>query len=445
MIIWLFTFEQQMKILVRTLINNLTRITSVQLKVVESQLLRSHQMFISRGVIHKQLIERNFLEDVDAQNLQYSAQTFVDSMNLIETGHHEVNAYSDPDLGAHGVLRGAEEGLDAQVLLNPLEEEFDLPPAFVNGCDGNSGQFEVVGKKDQSLACMGIDITDTPECFGIISFPFPCAQSDCLVASQSGGFVDRSRLADVELCVAFCANDKGCLYQINAVEACEVEVASVDHVDAPRFKNDLVEEMNIVNGAIGNTDKYRNRAGQVDLGMQFDRSLNLAEVCPRKHRQAQVDSRGVDSIDHLVEIESVGVISIESASFADENLPEGFINTPVAMLVGIGQIGSSNVTTYAHCVALRAVAQTRFDIPQALAESDLRESHRKELVTRSHSFAAPRHRIQLHATIELFAVNEIGYLSEDKVSGVHPLLRMKSPKVYQPVQMRHTAFEPLAA
>ena len=182
-------------------------------------------------------------------------------MKLIETGHHEVNADSDPDLGAHGVLRSAEEGFDAQVLLDPFEEEFDLPPTFVNGCDGNGGQFEVVGKKDQPLAGMGIDITDTPEWFGIVSFPFPCAQSDRLVAAQSGSFIDRSRLPDIELGVAFCANDKGCLCHINAVEAREVEITSVDHVDAPRFKNDLVEEMNIVNGAIGNTDKYRDRTG----------------------------------------------------------------------------------------------------------------------------------------------------------------------------------------
>ena len=366
-------------------------------------------------------------------------------MNLIETGHHEVNADSDPYLGADSVLRGAEEGFDAQVLLDPFEEEFDLPPAFVNGCDGNGGQFEVVGKKDQPLAGMSIDITDTPEWFGIVSFPFPCAQSDRLVASQSGSFIDRSRLPDVELGVAFCANDKGCLCHINAVKAREVEIASVDHVDAPRFKKDLVEEMNIVNGAIGNTDKYRDRTGQVDLGVQFDRSLSLAEVCPRKHRQAQVDSCGVDGIDHLFEIEPVGVTGIKSAGFADEDLSESFINTPVSKLICISQIGSGDVTPDAHRVTLRTVAQTRFDIPQALAESDLRESHCEELVTSSHSFAAPRHRIQLHATIELFAVNEIGYLSEDEVSGVHPLLRMKSPEAYQPVQMRHTTFEPLAA
>jgi hypothetical protein len=35
-----------------------------------------------------------------------------------------------PDLGHDGVLRGAQERLDLQVLFNRFEEEFDLPPLF---------------------------------------------------------------------------------------------------------------------------------------------------------------------------------------------------------------------------------------------------------------------------------------------------------------------------
>ena len=81
-------------------------------------------------MICKQLIERCFLKYVDAQNLQYPAEFFVDSMSLIETGHDKVNADGDPYLGADSVFAGSEEGFDAKVLLDPLEEEFDLPTAF---------------------------------------------------------------------------------------------------------------------------------------------------------------------------------------------------------------------------------------------------------------------------------------------------------------------------
>lgn len=402
-------------------------------------------MVISKCIICKQLIERDFLKDVDAQNLQYPAQTFVNPMNLIETGHHEVNADSDPDLGAHGVLCCAEEGFDAQVLLDPFEEQFDLPPAFVNGCDGYRGQFEVVRKKDQPLTALCIDIADTPERFGIIALPLPCAQPNGLVASKPGGFINSSGLLDAELGVAFCADDKGCLCLLNPIETCEVEIAPVDHVDTTRLEDNLVEEMNVMDGSIGNAYKYRDRAGQVDLGMQFDRSLGSPEVCPWKHREAQVDGGGIDSIDHLLKIEPVGVIGIKPTSFADENLTECFINTPVSKLVRISQIGPSDVPTYAHGIALWAVSKTSFDIPQALAESDLCESHCKELVAGRHPFAGPGHRVYVDAAVKLLAVQQIDNLGEDKTSDVHPLLRMNPMASRQCVQMRDTTFSPLAA
>lgn len=42
-------------------------------------------------------------------------------MNLIETGHHEVDADGDPDLGLHGVVGGSVKRFDPEVLLDPFE------------------------------------------------------------------------------------------------------------------------------------------------------------------------------------------------------------------------------------------------------------------------------------------------------------------------------------
>lgn len=402
-------------------------------------------MVILRSIICKQLIDRDFLENVHAQNLQYPAQTFVDSMNLIETGDHQVNADCNPDLGANCVLSSAEEGFDAEVLFDPFEEEFDLPPAFINGCNCYRGQFEVVCEEDQPLAALGIDIADTPERLWVIALPLPCAQADGLVASQSGGFIDGPGLLDAELGVAFCADNKGCPCLLNAIETCEIEIAPVDNVDASGFDDDLVEKMNVVDGTIGNTDEYRDGAGQIDLGMQFDRGLGFPEVRPREHGKAQVDCRGINGIDHLFKIEPVGVIRIEFASFADENLSESFIDTPIAELVRISQIGSGDVAPDTHRVPLRTIAQASFDIPQTLAEGDLGESHREELVAGRHPFAGSGHRVALDATRQLLWIKHIGDLCKNETSSVHPLLRMNTSEPCESVQMQDTPFETLAA
>src|SRR5260370_20953140 len=43
----------------------------------------------------------------------------------------------------------AVEGFDAQVLLDPLEEQFYLPALFVDLRDGKSRQIEVIGQEDE--------------------------------------------------------------------------------------------------------------------------------------------------------------------------------------------------------------------------------------------------------------------------------------------------------
>jgi hypothetical protein len=46
-------------------------------------------------------------------------------------GHEDVDAYGDPHLSLDCIFRGTEEGLDAKMLLDPLEEQFDLPATAI--------------------------------------------------------------------------------------------------------------------------------------------------------------------------------------------------------------------------------------------------------------------------------------------------------------------------
>ncbi len=48
---------------------------------------------------------------------------------FLQNGYEQINGDGCPDLGAHGVWAGAVKGFDAQMLLDPFEEQFDLPAA----------------------------------------------------------------------------------------------------------------------------------------------------------------------------------------------------------------------------------------------------------------------------------------------------------------------------
>lgn len=73
---------------------------------------------------------------------------------------------------------------------------------------------------------------------------------------------------------------------------------------------------------------------------------------------------------------------------------------------------------------MRAAAQAGFDVSEALPESDLGESHCEKLVSGSHTFTDPWHRVKGHAAIELLAMDKISDLSENKASSIYSLLRM---------------------
>ena len=102
--------------------------------------------------IAKHLKKRRFLEHGHAQNLQDCVETGLDVETFLDDGDQDVDGDSDPDLRLDGVLGGAEEALDAQVLLDPFEEQLDLPAAFVEPCDGERRQGEVVCQKHRGLA-----------------------------------------------------------------------------------------------------------------------------------------------------------------------------------------------------------------------------------------------------------------------------------------------------
>jgi hypothetical protein len=76
----------------------------------------------------------------DLVKADFQPHTFADD------GDQHVDRDSDPDLRLDCVLADAVEGLDAQVLFDPLEEQFYLPALFVDLRDGNSGQVEVIGR-----------------------------------------------------------------------------------------------------------------------------------------------------------------------------------------------------------------------------------------------------------------------------------------------------------
>ena len=100
--------------------------------------------------------------------MQDFGQTAVDAQLLLDDGHEHVNADGNPDLGLDRVFGGAEERLDAQVLLDPLEKQLHLPAALVQLRNGEGRKDEMVGEEDQPLVRRSVEVADAAKGVGVV-------------------------------------------------------------------------------------------------------------------------------------------------------------------------------------------------------------------------------------------------------------------------------------
>ena len=129
----------------------------------------SYLRSIALGIVPgKCLIDRDFLEEGNGKNLEQSVERGVQVEALLDDGDEDVDRDGDPDLGFHGVFRGPEEPLDAQMLLDPLEEQLDLPAAAIEISNDAGRQREVVGQEDQGLGGLEIGAADAPQTVGVL-------------------------------------------------------------------------------------------------------------------------------------------------------------------------------------------------------------------------------------------------------------------------------------
>ncbi len=94
----------------------------------------------------------------------------------------------------HGVLGCAEECLDAEVLLNLLEEDFDLPTCLVEIGDSFWSAREFVGQKHESLVRCRISEDDSPKLFRIIVARCNTCKRYGLIGDDTGASVDLVRV-----------------------------------------------------------------------------------------------------------------------------------------------------------------------------------------------------------------------------------------------------------
>ena len=338
---------------------------------------------------------------------------------LFDDGYQDIHRDGDPDLSFDSIVGGPVERFDAQVLLDPFEEEFDLPAATVEVGDVPCREREIVGQQQQSPPGFGVEVVNPPQGFRIVLAAVKALQSDDLIRQHSGGLVDGPRGKTLELEVALGPRDQEGRALINSVQAGEVQIAAIEDVESARLEDQLVEEIDVVNLARGDDDPTGNRAPQIQQGMQLHSRFVPAKLRPRKQRQAKVDGSGIQGISGLLQLHAKIVVGIKAAGSVDQHLSKIGVDPPIPNLIGIGQGIARDSASDAQVIQLASRrAQTGLDIAQTLSICQLGEGHRQKLVPAGKAFDLVMAVVAPDALVELVTGEKVHQLRKDRLAAV---------------------------
>lgn len=122
------------------------------------------------------------------------------------------------------------------------------PPVtwLVERADTDGGQRSVVGNEQQAFAGFWILVADTTEVFWVILGGLITVQHERLVEDHSRGSVRGMRIATLRVHILLRAGDKEAAGLMQPIQAQEVDVAAIHDVKSPGFRNQLIEDIDVV-------------------------------------------------------------------------------------------------------------------------------------------------------------------------------------------------------
>ena len=306
----------------------------------------------------------------------------VEMQTFLRNGNQQVGRYGDPYLRLDGILAGTEEHLDAQVLLDPFEEQLHLPALAVQVGNQLGLEREVVGQKHQAFACTVLD-HHAAHRRGVVLARIVSREHARLIAQHRRiDPIHRVRVTPFEFGIALGAGHKESVGFVNDEQSCEIQIAPVHQVEGARLQHQIVHDVDLVGLAVGNVNEAGDVASQVQQRVQLDGRLGRTKWCPCKDRQTQVYRAGVEGVDRRIELHTKRLRGIQRSCNANQVLGEVRIDLPRTCGVRIGQsVARNRRAAKPHVIQPFGLStQIDFDVAQRFAVGQLGKRHGEELI-----------------------------------------------------------------
>ncbi len=158
--------------------------------------------------------------------------------------------------------------------------------------------------------------------------------------------------------------------------------------------------------------------------MNFYGSLGSPKRSPREHRQAEIDSRGIQCICGIGDVDTEALSGIELSCLTDQSLSEVRVNAPIARFVGIGQGRATHWASKAHVIKFcRLHRQTSFDIAETLPIGKLSKGHYSKLLGTTKTAHPMVAAVFLNGTMKSAPWEKVHDLGKQGFAGIHRHLR----------------------
>lgn len=179
------------------------------------------------------------------------------------------------------------------MLLQPLEEQLDLPAIVVELCDHHRADIPRVSKENELPLLLFVPVDDAPDLLGVLEAgPLAVHVSD-RVGQDAGARRKAPRpFHRFEVVVLLAPDDEVGLDGIDAEQSLEAVVTAVEDVERVLFIRDGVHRLHVVHPGFRDVEERRDRGLKVVQRMEFDSafSLVLPKDGPFEGPQAKFDS-----------------------------------------------------------------------------------------------------------------------------------------------------------
>lgn len=304
---------------------------------------------------------------------------------MLNDGNEAISDDGHMYLNTDSIIGFSQKTLDLEILLNPFEEQLNLPPVSVEQGNVFCAEEEIVRIVDEAPMKFWRIVDNSSEGTGIFLLIFYPREANSLIFEYIVCSVENTLAIDNLVCrLALLPDDKESSERIDSIEPDEVKVASVKHIACQRLVCEPVHRVDIMHVGIGDSVEHSNLRDDTNPSMDPDARLRAPELCPSEYRHAEVNSRRVNGIEPSMQLELLrDAFGLGNSHHVESELLK---DTMVSEGIGLGHyLSVDRLVTKTEMLGLLTMCDCDIcEFPQTPTPNELTEHQNQQMVPVRH-------------------------------------------------------------